>query len=129
HAADAGSLVGRARELDALTAALREAADSRRCVTVLVAGEPGIGKSALLHAFRPVAETAGVLVLAGEADELASTTPFQPIRDALLPYVTACDPARLASLLQDKGEVAHVLPEVRQLLPELPAAVPISPQS
>ncbi len=50
---------------------------------VLIAGEAGIGKSALVDWFAAEAEAAGVQVLAGYGIDLAQTPPYGPWRDAL----------------------------------------------
>ena len=55
-------LVGRARELEVLTAAWRRASAGQGA-TVLLSGEPGVGKSRLLHEFLHRLEGSGVLEL------------------------------------------------------------------
>ncbi|HJQ07084.1 MAG TPA: AAA family ATPase, partial [Nocardioides sp.] len=61
-------LVGRARELAALDAALARAATGARQL-VLISGEPGIGKTSLVEAFRSAAVGAGATWLSGAAWE------------------------------------------------------------
>jgi len=70
-------LVGRDGELATLDALLREAmAGPGRAV--LVAGEAGVGKSAVLRAFAERARTAGTRVLVGECTEIEARQPFGP---------------------------------------------------
>jgi DNA-binding CsgD family transcriptional regulator len=65
---------------------LRRAADkalSGRATVVLVEGEPGVGKSALLLAGAAEAAGAGVMVLSAQCEELGRARPFGPLVDAL----------------------------------------------
>ena len=67
----APTIVGRRPELAALEAALRAvAAGGTRLV--VVEGEPGIGKTALVAAFAGLAAAGGAVVLRGHCDELGS---------------------------------------------------------
>ena len=75
-------VVGRDTELGVLTAALAEAV-SGRARTVLVSGEAGLGKTALLRRFREAATAAGARVLVGECSEVEARRPFGPFIDAL----------------------------------------------
>ena len=75
-------LVGRTRELEALDSARRRAA-SGTPVGIVVEGEAGIGKSALVAAFAGNARAAGSAVLVGRCDQLGRDLPLQPILDAL----------------------------------------------
>jgi class 3 adenylate cyclase len=75
-------VVGRDAELGVLTAALADAA-SGRARTILVSGEAGLGKSALLRRFREAATAAGARVLVGECSEVEARRPFGPFIDAL----------------------------------------------
>ncbi|MFC0430098.1 LuxR family transcriptional regulator [Kutzneria buriramensis] len=77
-------LVGRAAELDLFRALLRDLVAGRGR-SVLVEGEPGIGKSALVNAGLVLAATLGCRVLWAAADELVSRFPLQALRDALTP--------------------------------------------
>src|SRR5258708_10705911 len=58
-------VVGRDAEIGSLTAALAEAA-AGHARTILVSGEAGLGKSALLRRFREAATVSGARVLVGE---------------------------------------------------------------
>jgi DNA-binding winged helix-turn-helix (wHTH) protein/tetratricopeptide (TPR) repeat protein len=68
--------VGRGRELD-LLAHWRSEAATRLCV-VDIAGEPGIGKSRLLHEYRSSLIADGVLVLSGNCWPDSQQTSFRP---------------------------------------------------
>lgn len=78
------AMVGRAPELARLHAALAEArAGSRRLV--LVAGEPGVGKTTLLDRFvRDVEDAADTLVVRGQClEQYGEGEPYLPILEAL----------------------------------------------
>lgn len=75
-------LIGREAQLAELDSALRDVtAGAGR--TVLVAGDAGLGKSALLKTFAEKARAQGVRVLLGECTEVEARRPFGPFVDAL----------------------------------------------
>jgi DNA-binding SARP family transcriptional activator len=75
--------VGRERERDRLLGALDSVRDGRRRL-VLVAGEPGIGKTRLVAETARRAHHAGATVLAGRCHE-EPLAPFAPLVEALRP--------------------------------------------
>src|SRR4051794_5868069 len=103
----AETLVGRAAELSALDRALDEGSAS-----LIVLGEPGIGKTRLLAELIERAEQRGWVALSGSASELEVDLPFWVFVDALDEYVAALDRLRLD---------ADVLAELAQVLPSLAA--------
>ena len=103
-------LVGRAAELGLLDRAVAEL-DRREGGALVVAGEPGIGKTRLLAELAARADARGHIVLAGGASELEADLPFWVFADALEEYVAGVEPRRLASLGDDvRAELAHVFP-------------------
>ncbi|HUG55891.1 MAG TPA: AAA family ATPase, partial [Candidatus Limnocylindrales bacterium] len=76
-------VIGRETELAALRTLLDEAV-SGRGRTVLVAGEAGVGKSAVLRTFLELASAAGARVLRGECTEVEARKPFGPFIDAFI---------------------------------------------
>jgi len=76
-----GPLVGRQTELAALGTALREAVGGRGSV-VLVTGEPGLGKTRLVHEARRRAPT-GTVWLEGRCASYASSTPYSLFQQLL----------------------------------------------
>jgi DNA-binding CsgD family transcriptional regulator len=74
---DAPILVGRDRELTMLRQRLRETLAGHGCV-VLVAGEAGVGKSAVTAAISDEASAGGLLVLRGSCYDLTTTPPYGP---------------------------------------------------
>ena len=91
-------LVGRAAELRAMDAELERSRTGAR--VVLVSGEPGVGKTALLDHWAALAKACGAVVLRGRAEqgELA----LQPVLDALA--------GRLADVTPDEWGAATGLP-------------------
>jgi DNA-binding CsgD family transcriptional regulator len=80
-------LIGRDAELDRLATTM-DAAAAGRPAFLLVVGEAGIGKSALLVATARRAEERGLRVLAGSAVETGATIPYLPL---IGPLATAVD--------------------------------------
>jgi len=91
-------LVGREAELDLLTQWIREVAGGLGR-PVLIEGEPGIGKSALLQAARSRAIAAGCAVFWGAAEELGKSFPLLPFLTALSTKPAQTDPAAAAESL------------------------------
>jgi class 3 adenylate cyclase/tetratricopeptide (TPR) repeat protein len=68
--------VGRSRELDVLERCLRESETGLRVIDIV--GEPGIGKSRLLHEFRKHLPSAKAFVLSGNCSLHGQQIPFLP---------------------------------------------------
>lgn len=117
--------VGRADDLDTLTAAWREVRQGADRV-VVVRGEAGIGKSRLLHHFRSTALREGARVVECFCSPLAQATAFAPMSEMLAGRVTdraageSLPQARLkalASMLADHSRFgADALPLIAALL-------------
>ena len=116
------TFVGRERELAALQAALADAAAGHGRI-VLLAGEPGVGKTRLAQELAAYARQRGALVLVGRCYEGEGAPPFWPWVQMIRTYVMDCDPVLLR---QEMGlgaaDIAQVVPEVREQLPDLTAA-------
>src|SRR5216683_1913301 len=99
----AGTLVGRDSETALLTGLIRDVARGRGS-SVLVEGEPGIGKSALVRA--AVAEApAGCQVFWGAGDELGQALPLLPLLEGLRVREPSVNPRRNAIVRLLHGEV------------------------
>lgn len=105
---DPGTMVGRQPELSRLRTLWREAADGTFRF-VLLAGEPGVGKTRLAAELAGLAELEGARVLVGRCGEAA--TPYQPIVEALEPAVASCPKEWL------KDQVGRHGPALVQLVP------------
>jgi class 3 adenylate cyclase len=116
-----GRFVGRAEELGTLKAAV-DAALGGRGSLVLVGGEPGIGKTRLVEEAGVYAKLRGARVLVGRCFEEEAALPYLPFVEALRQYVADRPPEALARELGDGvAEVAKLVPEVLQRLPNAPA--------
>jgi predicted ATPase len=94
-------IVGRAEQLALLDAALANL-DRGQQAAVVLAGEPGIGKTRLLAELAGRAEDRGHLVLSGSASELErSATCRSGFVDVLEEYVRGLEPRRLEALDDD----------------------------
>jgi len=101
----AAELVGRDNELALLDGLLREAARGRGAA-VLIEGEPGIGKSALVHAAVSAAPDAGCQVFWGAGDELGTALPLLPFLDALQVREPSVNARRNTIVGLLRGEIA-----------------------
>jgi class 3 adenylate cyclase/tetratricopeptide (TPR) repeat protein len=104
--------VGRKSELETLLKKLGESNGGHGSI-VLVAGEPGIGKSRLMDEFCEHAQSSGARILRGSCYEGDISAPFRPWVEALRSYVQATDDTTL------REQMAAGAPEITTLLPEL----------
>jgi DNA-binding CsgD family transcriptional regulator len=105
-------LIGRDRELSTLARLLDEARRGYSGI-VLVAGEPGIGKTRLLFEFAERARAADWHVLLGHAYDTEGLPPYLPFIEALHDYFRTCRPDEV------REHLAGMPPDVVRLLPEL----------
>ena len=94
-------MIGRARELARLTEAL-----ANLPAVVAITGEPGIGKSRLLHALRERAP--GALVLSGRAADFERELPYGPFVDALDAHLGTLSDTQLRGL--DTAQLGGIFP-------------------
>ncbi len=122
-----GVFVGRERELAALGSSLENALAGRGNV-VLIAGEPGIGKSRLADELTRDAEARGARVLVGRCWEAGGAPAYWPWVQSLRANTRETTPDALrAQLGAGASDIAQLLPELRELFPELPE--PAAPES
>ncbi|MCA1844709.1 MAG: protein kinase, partial [Actinobacteria bacterium] len=115
-----GRFVGRAEELGVLRTAIEAALDSRGGL-VMVSGEPGIGKTRLVEEAGVYARLRGAQVLTGRCYETEPVLPFLPFAEAIRAYVVHEPPDDLLKELgEGASDVASLVSEVRQRLPDLP---------
>jgi tetratricopeptide (TPR) repeat protein len=123
-----GVFVGREKELDALRTAVSEAFSGRGQI-VLLAGEPGIGKTRLAEESATYAGLRGAQVLRGRSDDWEGAPAYWPWVQVIRDYVHACDPQTLRSDLgQGAVDIAQVVSDVRERLPDLPSPPAMEPQ-
>jgi DNA-binding CsgD family transcriptional regulator/tetratricopeptide (TPR) repeat protein len=120
--------VGREAELEKLRTLMpRSAGEGRR--VALLAGEPGAGKSRLVREFAAQAAAEGALVLYGACDA-AVRTPYGPFVEALDRLVRAMEVAELRDALgAGGGELTRLLPDLPDLVGELPEPVQADPDT
>jgi DNA-binding CsgD family transcriptional regulator/tetratricopeptide (TPR) repeat protein len=101
----AGALVGRDGEMALLTGLVKEVAQGRGS-SVLIEGEPGIGKSSVVRAAVAEAHLAGCQVFWGAGDELGQALPLLPFLDALRVREPSTNPRRETIVRLLRGEVS-----------------------
>ena len=89
--------VGRAEELQRLNSLIRPG-DAAKPRAMLIEGEPGVGKSALVEAFIDGCRASGIIVLDGLADDVERNTPYFAFRRMI---------RRLLGVEQIEGRQAH----------------------
>jgi class 3 adenylate cyclase/tetratricopeptide (TPR) repeat protein len=108
---ETGTFVGRAEALEELRRHWAAVVGGERRV-VLVAGEPGMGKTRLTAEFCGAAHADGAVVLAGRCYE-EMLIPYQPFVEALRHYVEGCPPAELTvQVAPRRRELAALVPEL-----------------
>jgi class 3 adenylate cyclase/tetratricopeptide (TPR) repeat protein len=119
---------GHVAELAALEKAWQIATGGERA-TVLLAGEPGIGKSRLAAELGRQAHTEGATVLFGRCDDELGV-PFQPFVEALDFLVEHCPPEHLPDRLGPlPEELSRLVPGIAQRLPDLPPPLRSDPEN
>ena len=119
--------IGRQLELAVLTAALDDALSGRGQM-VMLAGEPGIGKTRLAQELATHAESLGVRVLWGWCYEGEGAPPYWPWVQPMRSYVQGHDAAQLRSEAGPGAvDIAEIVPELQEKLPDLPSQPPLNP--
>jgi DNA-binding CsgD family transcriptional regulator/tetratricopeptide (TPR) repeat protein len=101
----AEALVGRGSELAMLEALMREVAGGEGR-TVLIEGEPGVGKSTLVRTALTGAADGGFQVFWGSGDELGQALPLLPLLDGLRVREASDNPRRNTIVRLLRGELA-----------------------
>jgi DNA-binding winged helix-turn-helix (wHTH) protein/tetratricopeptide (TPR) repeat protein len=128
-AAIAGDFIGRENELIRIQEVWRTARLGHQQL-VLIAGEPGVGKTRLSAEFASRCAAQGSAVLAGYCEE-EHLVPYQPFIECLTWYFRHCPQAALKAQLAEiggGGELAAFVPELRTRIPDLPQPVAIDPE-
>ena len=117
--AGGGELVGRDEQLAVLDRTLAGVAAGRGQL-VLVAGEPGIGKTRLAEEVARRAAARGVRVAWGRCFEGEGVPAFWPWVQVARQLLAEVAPAQLGMVLgPSAGELSQLLPELKELIPGL----------
>ncbi len=123
-----GVFVGRERELEELRTGVDDARQGRGHL-VLLAGEPGIGKTRTASELTTYARLRGFQVLWGRCHETGGAPAYWPWVQAIRAYLPGRDPQLL---LSDMGTgaaaIAQVVSEVRERLQDLPTPPALEPE-
>ena len=123
---DSSPFVGRDKEWRRL-AALLEQAGAGAGQAVLIAGEPGIGKSRLLAELAQICASRGVRVLSARCYEIERAMPYQPVSELVGQALEAASDEVLRRLAPvSLAEIAALVPAVaeRVQVPSLSADFP-----
>ena len=118
---------GRADVLVDLHAAWKQATTGGQRA-VLVAGEPGIGKTRLVSELARAVHADGATVLLGRASEHGAAA-YGPWREALRTLVRhASDEVLSAHVTRHGGELVRLVPELARRVPDLPPVPEVEPE-
>ena len=101
----AGALVGRDSEIATLVNLVTDVARGRGG-SILIEGEPGIGKSALVRAALAEPEAVGCKAFWGAGDELGQALPLLPLLEGFRVREPSADPRRNTIVRLLRGELA-----------------------
>lgn len=102
--------VGREAEMAELTPLLDRLAEGRGAF-VLLAGEPGVGKTRLARELAAKAAARGVLAVTGSSYEVQGATPYAPLVEALQAATRAISAERPSAAGSAAPAVARLLPD------------------
>lgn len=117
---DTSPFVGRHQEVDLLVGLMAQLTTGSGS-TVLIQGEPGIGKSRLLSEIMHNAHRQGVPTLATNCYEIERAIPYQPVIGLVTRALDQISDAALRRLAPvSLAELAALLPEIGERVPDLP---------
>lgn len=123
-----GKLTDREEELGGLKSAL-ESMLSGRGQVMLVAGEPGIGKTRIAEELLVYARLRGCLTLIGHCYEQELNVPYLPFSEALRSIIRPPLDERISALIRAHGpELVKLVPELAQRIPNLTPSPPLGPE-
>ncbi len=123
-----GIFVGREDELAELRSAIDQGLTDRGRL-ILLAGEPGIGKTRLAEELATYARLRSAQVVWGRCYEGEGAPAYWPWVQAIRSYVYERSPeALLSELGTGAGDIAQIVSEVRERLPGLPPPPALEPE-
>src|SRR5215471_10144970 len=115
-AAPADKFIGRQRELKVLLDALEQACAGQGRI-VMLAGEPGIGKTRIAQELASLASRQEAAVLWGRCHEESGAPPYWPWVQVIRASLRDAVADLLAGLGPSASDIADIVPEIRELLP------------
>jgi tetratricopeptide (TPR) repeat protein/transcriptional regulator with XRE-family HTH domain len=111
--------VGRTTELTMLESHVNEESPP----LLMLAGEPGIGKTRLLREGERYGIAAAMTVLRGGCQRRSAQEPYTPVVEALSDYIDRQPAAQLGSILKGCSWLIRLLPELADVLPAPPGGL------
>ena len=122
------TFVGRQRELTDLKAALDHSISGQGHL-VMLAGEPGIGKTRTAQELASYAETRGTQVLWGRCYEEEGAPPYWPWVQLIRSYIQEPTPKQLQGEMgPGAADIAEIVPEIRHILTDLETPPALEPE-
>ncbi len=120
--------VAREEQLAMLREKLAAAIDGHGGV-VLIGGEPGVGKTALVRQVIREAERRGALAVFGRCYESEGSVAYSPFVE-MLEQALSLMPADVVreDMADDAPEIARMVPELRRRFPDIPEALELPPE-
>ena len=120
---------GRVEPLEQLRSEWKKVVAAREPSLVMIAGEPGVGKTRLVSEFARALHDDGAVVLLGRADENVDA-PYGPWREALRALVRGAGDEVIAAFTGDfGGELARIVPEIAARVDDLAPPVSTDPDT
>lgn len=121
-------LIGREQEFDELKRAMADALTGRGSM-IMIGGEPGIGKTHLAVGILDEARRRGAFAAVGHCYEGEGAPPYIPFVEVLEQIVRMAPLVSLrVGLGDDAPEIAKLLPELRNIYPDLPPPIKLPPE-
>ena len=121
-------LIGREQERTELLHLLDGAMEGHGSM-VLISGEPGIGKTHLTRAVLNDAAKRGCFAMMGHSYEMEGSLPYMPFIEMLEHSARVAPREAFREALGDCGpEIAKLMPELRRMYSDIPAAVELPPE-
>jgi len=124
----AGVFIGREQETKQLHVALNETLAGKGHLFMLV-GEPGCGKTRMTEQLGTYARLCNAQVLTGSCYEGEGAPAFWPWLQIIRSYAQELEPEKLLSIMgPGAADIAQVVSEIRERLPDLPPPPPLEPE-
>src|SRR4030095_301565 len=123
-----GVFIGREQKTKQLRVALNETLSGKGHLFMLV-GEPGSGKTRMTEQLATYARLCNAQVLTGSCYEGEGAPAFWPWLQIVRQYVQSREPSTLLSIMgPGASEIAHVVYEIKEMLPDLPPLPALEPE-